>query len=353
MFNGIPFFSFNQLLSTGGGYPDFDISKIYAGGLNDGGGDTFRRITSAGSQDFESDPLGGSIRIADLSISPYNFIYAVNEAGTGTPTYDFAKMDMDGAIEWGLNINGGDSLLGVSWDSNSENVWVSGLSGSGVPYDGTLYKYDSDGNQLYKKLRTGDYFGGCQNDIDGNIYVTSQRSAISKSLYKFDTDGTELWSVDHGAVMWCIATPLDGTYVVAGGTRTSNITWRKYTSAGALVFSKDANGSMGNSRRSLFVDNVNGYIYVTNESTPNLRKYSEDGTLLWSYSMSCSLCRAYTVIPDGGSYIYTSQQQEGMKKWTDANPPVQQWQYDAGADVSIRIMALYPLPYGINQNEWI
>jgi PKD repeat protein len=311
-------------------------TSIIMGGMRDDG-DVLRSNLLSGTFNWQSDPFSGSnINFAAIGVAlnRFNEIY-VGSRWYGTETYTFVKTNYDGDIIWGIDTN--TFCYGAMVDNN-DNPWVS-IEGNIIkmdPSDGTILATGGSGS-----FTAYDMAG----DMDGNIYTAIYNS--SNNLQKFDNDANFLWEVsDHGGNLQSIAVPLSGTYVVAGGVRTSNITWRKWDSDGNLEYSKDTGSTFFYTGRNIFVDEGNDSIYVISENE-NLRKYSSAGTLLWSQTLSCSWCRAFFVMGDG-THIYTGDQAYGYRRYTDAYPLVAAGGYDAGAMFTIWFGAIWPLPYGRN-----
>lgn len=126
--------------------------------------------------------------------------------GTGS-MYDFAtiKYNSSGIQQWVQRYNGpmnvSDKAYALLVD-NSGNVYVTGTSNNVHSTDFATIKYNSSGEQQWVRnldnpAGGGGYAYAITNDIEGNIYVTGERSANGSdhdySTIKYDPAGVQQW----------------------------------------------------------------------------------------------------------------------------------------------------------------
>jgi PKD repeat protein len=326
---------------------EFDSTHLYNGGKFDNTADknVLRKVTTGGSQVWEDNPFAGTntnFGTLGIAVSRFNEVYATSRQ-YGTETYTAVKVDeSDGSVIWGLDFNIQTYGCVVDYE---ENPWFSHTPGAGST---TLNKMDKDTGVITVTGGSGSSISvDLANDMDGNIYHAGTNTDYS--LAKYDNSGNFLWgNTDHGLDLYNVAIPLSGTYVVASGLRSSNITWRKWDSDGNLEYSRDTGDAPYFAGRALWVDEGNDFIYVLNENE-QLRKYNSDGTLVWSQTLPCSSCRANWVIADGvNNYLYIGEQTYDLRQYDDVNPVTVNWTLSTGDPLSSWVGALYPLPYGRN-----
>lgn len=141
-------------------------------------------------------------------VSPSGNIYvAGNSEGIGTGwDYTVVAYDTDGNERWVRRYNGPGNDLDIAASlavDSSENVYITGWStGSGTKFDIATIKYDSEGNQQWIRRYNAPAnehdvgFDICL-DSSNNLYIAGY-SYIVGSHYdyiaiKYDSDGNELW----------------------------------------------------------------------------------------------------------------------------------------------------------------
>ena len=153
------------------------------------------------------------------------------------------------------------------------------------------------------------------------IYAGGSRvAARNASIFHFDPEGNEItsgnWPLDHGttdpyghgAQVWGVAVGLTGNVYIGGQRNSGNITTRKYSSDGTLLWSAD-NGSHGPSwHQGVLGIHIDSSENVYTVGGPMLRKYNANGTLLWSFDHGTmagnpALLRCVTTDSAGNVYV--------------------------------------------------
>jgi hypothetical protein len=277
--------SYTQWISNFGGYNSGDVSLTNAKGI---------AIT--------------------VDNSGYSYVTGIcNEGITGDDIL-IIKYDSSGDTIWTRSYNGtadsDDDGLGICVDG-SGNVYVVGsATNTGMYYDMTLLKYDTNGNLQWVRTYAGtegsneDRALGIAVDSEDCIYITgfSTESDLKTDIVtrKYDTEGELLWSVledgadDLDSKGMGIVVDNSGNICVTGFTNTTNngadIITIKYDSYGNQSSLATFNGG-GNSEDKAFgiaVDeNDNMYVvgYTTNSNVDYaILSYSSSGSLNWSNS---------------------------------------------------------------------
>lgn len=158
----------------------------------------------------------------------------------------------------------------------SGNVYVGGTTS-------TVKKYNTSLTQDWSRSTGNSANYAIAVDSDGNYYV-----AGNGGVRKYNSAGTEQWSkTDHGSTLYAITIGDDGAIYV-GGTRSSSITTRKYSSDGTLVWSRDYSYN-AQPVYSLTVD-ADDNVYVVSEY--RALAYSSAGTALWNNNHGATLYAA-------------------------------------------------------------
>eukprot|EP01031_Cornospumella_fuschlensis_P025064 gene25064-30275_t len=214
-----------------------------------------------------------------------------------------------------VGTNGSDIGRGVSVDTSSGNVYVTGQAEAslhGQPYvastDIFLIKYASSGTRVWTRMdgTSGSDVGlGVSVDTSsGDVYVTGQVAASLDSqpyeasndifLMKYASNGTRVWTRMVGT------SGNDIGYGVSVDTSTgdvyvTDIFLMKYASNGTRVWTRMV-GTNGNDRGyGVSVDSGTGDIYVTGQAGASLHdqpyvasvdiflmKYASNGTIVWT-----------------------------------------------------------------------
>lgn len=261
------------------------------------------------------------------------------------------KLDSAGNTLWTRLLGTANYELasGVATDPQG-NVFVSGatngnLAGShlGGAWDAFLAKYDSAGNQLWKRQfgTSSDDFGNAVSaDPFGNVYASGQTSGDlagpnhgSSDTYvaKFDAAGNQLWSRQFGSdgVEYSGGTSSDelgniylsgftsgslaGTN--AGGTFDAFVT--KYDAAGDLQWNRQL-GTAADDRGSDVSADEHGNVFLAGATGGNLggtnlggyfdafiAAYRSDGNLQWTKQLGAAADdQGTSVVPDGLGSVY-------------------------------------------------
>jgi len=206
--------------------------KLYDGGnlynvvadtvVDDAGNSYVTGYSSDGSKkDFVTvkyDTNGNEVWVTQYDKTTNDQPYAIALDGDGNvyvtgysinygSSMDFAtvKYDTNGNELWVRYYNGPsnrhDYATSIAVDS-SGNVYVSGNSRGGWPWDYATVKYDTNGNELWAKRYNGsgnsyDTVSDIAVDDAGNIFVTGtgndSTTGNDYTTIKYDTDGNELW----------------------------------------------------------------------------------------------------------------------------------------------------------------
>jgi hypothetical protein len=221
------------------------------------------------------------------------FVGGISTSSGGNMDYLLIKYSPDGDTIWTRRYDAGDNdqLAEIATDIFG-NVIVTGSSKGGNGYDYTTIKYSSAGSQLWLKRYNAngsrsDYAYALSVDREGNAYVTGSSShRYNGSDYqtigtvKYGSDGTLLWAKHHWSWEYVgsfggldVTSDYAGNVYVTGhewsfsGYKKSNYVTLKYSSSGALVWTRSYNGPASgyDYGRKIVVDEA-GNVYVTGES---------------------------------------------------------------------------------------
>nr|WP_228042032.1 S8 family serine peptidase [Tychonema sp. LEGE 07196] len=268
----------------------------------------------------------------DIATDSAGNIYMVGFTGDGDTTtgnWDtlFTKYDSNGNKLWQkfLDNPATDFASGVKIDA-ANNVYIVGYtnSSSDSDRDAYIYKYDSNGNEIWQKVFSSqdtfadlaDYATGVGSDNAGNIYVagntwgsfdpTKAWSNVPHQdafIAKYDTNGNQVWVKDFGTPQdqnaRAVTTDNAGNSYIVGHTdetiengRDAFIT--KYDTNGNQVWIRQFGTAASDSAYGVTIGN-DGNLYVTGNTRGNLNgnnnsggsdnflvKYDTNGTQLWA-----------------------------------------------------------------------
>jgi hypothetical protein len=174
--------------------------------------------------------------VASITVSSSGSTYVVGNAG-------IARYSSSGTLNW-------------TKPGNFEEVMVSG-SNLYTRYRTNIFKYDGNGNQLWKRTQSGlttPSFADMKGDGSGNVYLAGKYNASSTNrnafIRKLNSSGSVLWTKTYGT----------SAYDDALGIATIN---------GSEIY------TTGSTQGSLAHTNIGG-------SDAYLRKVNSSGNLLWT-----------------------------------------------------------------------
>jgi len=290
------------------------FNYVYTAGLRTGSvlpGGTTRKYDNDGTPIWTFDHERNLRAIAsDLPTtgcgkkSAYHVYTGGDRTGTPSPQFTTRKHNSDSTLIWSIDANNDVQAITVD---ESGNVYTGqevtgGIFGSPV----TTRKYDSNGTLLWSAAhgisgRVSSTVNAIAVDVSGNVYTGGNRLANQTpnnlTTRKYDSNGTLLWSLDHGAAVFCIAADGSGN-VYTGGVQVSGpVTTRKYDTNGTLLLSLDHGGEV----RGITLDE-SGNIYTVGGSAFTTKKYDSSGTLIWSVNHGAFV---RSVAVDGIGNVYT------------------------------------------------
>jgi hypothetical protein len=257
------------------------------------------------------------------------------------------KYDSNGNLLWKARYQGGFESRRVATDA-AGNVYVAGVSGTGLPANYVTVKYDPNGNLLWARIYNGPFNPGLSDDLrslavtpGGQVAVTG-RSGGGVTIFDvatvlYDTNGNELWARrfdgaahDSDAGNDVAFGPAGEVYVGGHTSPTSqsliDTLLLKYSPAGDLQWVKTHNGADNNSDSiaRIAVDSQ-GNVLATGFITPasfyadiGTLKYDPNGNLLWvrlydgPIANDEEIARALAIGP--GNSVYVTGYQEGGAK---------------------------------------
>ncbi len=147
-----------------------------------------------------------SDEVNDMIINNIGDIYLTGKSIDSTAKFDYAtlKYNINGNLIWSKRYasltNGNDVAVSVFQYNNLSELVVTGYADTTVDY--TTIKYDSSGNQLWKKVYNGtgngfDYPVSVRMDFPGNILVTGSSMGAGLNYdyltIKYNNIGNEQW----------------------------------------------------------------------------------------------------------------------------------------------------------------
>jgi len=294
-------YSSGKILGSGSGF------DIYTVKYNPSGNILWERI-------YNGPGNGNDIAYSIALDNTGNVFVAGESIGVGTDK-DFVLIKYNdlGAEQWNRRYNGNSSSAEIPEKAVTDeagNVIITGTSHEpGVLFDVVTIKYNSDGDQLWKKHFNGassgnDFADDMAVDKSGNIFVcgsTFEAATINDYLIiKYSAAGDELWHKTYNGTsngndnMTSITADVSGNAVITGtsvGAGTGlDIATIKYSPAGDVIWERRFTTSTVNIEegKAITSDNL-GNIFVTGTSTGFSTSYdymtimySPGGDLIWS-----------------------------------------------------------------------
>ncbi|MEO6695873.1 MAG: hypothetical protein ABIY50_06810, partial [Ignavibacteria bacterium] len=144
--------------------------------------------------------------VMDMIVNNAGEIYLTGGSIDSSGKFDYAtlKYNVNGNLVWAKRYaslsNGNDKAVAIYQNNNVSEIVVTGFADTSVDY--TTIKYDSSGNQLWKKVYNGtgnslDYPVSVRIDNPGNVLVSG--SSIGAGLnydyltIKYNSNGNEEW----------------------------------------------------------------------------------------------------------------------------------------------------------------
>jgi len=251
----------------------------------------------------------------DMVVDGSGNVYVTGYSTSGLYGTDFCtiKYNAAGAVVWMVRYNGeanGDDAAYAIFLDIKNNIYVTGYSvGSATGLDFCTIKYDNQGVQQWAVRYNGggsssDYAEDIAVDVSANIYVTGSSVGVNSDYdlvtVKYNPFGVQQWVDRYNGpanlkdYAEAIGIDKSGNVFVTGQSNDSNTYYDfvtlKYTSAGAIQWTKRYNGS-GNDLdgpREMVIDG-SGNIYVTGYSEGNgtghdfvtIKYNNADGAEFW------------------------------------------------------------------------
>jgi hypothetical protein len=259
-------------------------------------------------------PVNGTDRASAIALDDSGNAFVTGwSPGTGThEDYTTIKYDLSGNQVWLRRYNGPGNHVDRAYDiaiDASGNVYVTGNSKDSVTsYDYATVKYDPDGNELWVRrynspANLSDRGHMIVLDDFGHIYITGSSMGID-TVYdyltvKYDSSGNELWKRRYNGPVNedDLATAIDvnslGNVYVTGYSigidSEADFATIKYDTSGNEIWVRRYNGSGNRSdiAHAMVVDD-SGNVYITGSSQGNETrydyatiKYDQLGNELW------------------------------------------------------------------------
>jgi hypothetical protein len=278
----------------------------------------FKHMPSAGSigeiiydSSSQSIYLGGSAGASDGVAGLLNLgDWQVNSKGRNDAI--LMKYNLDGKLAWAKLIGGnsGDAISGVAVD-NDQNVYVTGIFGGTVNFDGTelkaqtsyvndqtvfIAKYNKDGKQLWvKKVTNAGIIGvaGIAVDISNNkLYIAGsfdKRLTIGDAVYNKDGGGIFIASYSlNGALSW------SKTYGDKEGR--PFITGLKLFNDGSLLLSGTSTGRQA----------IDGYEISGGSQAAFFARFDAAGNTIWAKTVGNTVSNPAGLAIDESNNFYLS-----------------------------------------------
>lgn len=200
----------------------------------------------------------------------------------------------------------------------------------------SIRKYDIDGNILWRRRYHNSTIRGLAVNDAGDVIVCGNRTS-SITTRKYNSSGTELWTADHGDIVYCVAMDSSGN-VYTGGIVSGGVSIRKYNSSGTQQWTANHGGTV----YCIAVDG-DGNVYVggvTVSFSYNVRQYDSAGNLNWSrnYTATSTSGTVYGIAVDVDKNVYICAKAGGtlgtVRKYNSSG--TQQWEssYGDGSDLN-------------------
>lgn len=240
-----------------------------------------------------------------------DILVAHSYAGSTSERYTLRKYSSAGVLKWsashGLNITNTD-VFSVAVDSDG-NVFCGGISVTISSVPATIRKYDSNGTEQGSPfplvLGNGDSALSLAVDSNDNLFVTTTDFSSTSSLQtrKYLADGTLSWSINYSRQHNACAIDSSGNVLIASN-QDGTVSALKYTNTGSFVFSRNH----GTNLRAVCIDSADNYYFGGDRyfQSPNYytaRKYSSSGAIQWSRDLHGAPIRGIAVDGDGNVYV--------------------------------------------------
>lgn len=224
--------------------------------------------------------------------SPYN---------DGNTTYTHALLDNNNTIIW--SYNHGADITDIAVDETDNCCYVVGNVSSIDQAVGR--KHSESGQLLFSFTNQGSYINAVCVDIDGNFYIGGAVNSSNISHKKYSSGGDLLWERSHGASVYCLVTDsVNNLYI--GGSSISGIGFRKYAPNGDLVWS----GNWGWRGVNGLAISSEGYLYTASYLVSALydrdviAKWDTNGNMIWAKEDSQGITGYDKLIIDQNDNLY-------------------------------------------------
>ncbi len=167
----------------------------------------------------------------------------------------------------GVDPNNGDIYYSSNWDSSIEH-------------------FDKNGNYLSTLRLSGGWNAWFDVDQAGNIWVINgSPQSTSYSLQRYRNDGTRLntWTLPNSfpkkMTIFGIGVARDWSVYLPDSNNRQIQVYKFNPTSGSLTFQRTfGNGIVGTDLRGVAIDETNGFVYTSDSSYNNVRKFKFDGT---------------------------------------------------------------------------
>ncbi|MGQ4876898.1 MAG: SBBP repeat-containing protein, partial [Promethearchaeia archaeon] len=243
-------------------------------------------------------------------------------------------------VTWGT-VNQ-DNGYGIACDSKNY-IYTVGRVGP-APENGTIIKYDQNGNKIWQrfwgKKSVDNEFMAITIDDNDNIYVvgySNENGAYNATLIKYDTSGNEIWNVSWGGSTndkgYGVAIDANGDIYITGYTTSYDVSGNrdlflvKYNSMGIFQWQSiigTNNTSEYPHYSDVAVDNQ-GFIYITGKNRSSdgivLVKFNNNGNMIWNVTYNAAGSGTYetpfgiAIDSNDDIYIVGSENITGSPLW--------------------------------------